>query len=268
VAGKIFDFTAHPADPALKVESRFEHRVDLVVAEPNNTSYYQTRVDKIAGAVTEEAPYKLHIVEPKAPLVQNGSMNLNVVAERAENFHGPISVSLLFKPQGVGTDDSLKIPEDKNEGTIPLSATGEAPPRKWKVAVNGTGNAGKGAIWVCSPFAELEVASPFVTGKIERGYVEQGQSAALTCKLTQLKPFEGTAKIRLANLPAKVSAQEIEITAADQEVQFQVTADNTALPGQKKDLFCVLTFMKEGETVTQNIAQGGVLRIGRSADKK
>jgi hypothetical protein len=45
--------------------------------------------------VVEEVPFKVSIVEPKVPLVQNGEMNLQVVAERAEGFDEPITLKML-----------------------------------------------------------------------------------------------------------------------------------------------------------------------------
>ena len=38
------------------------------------TAWLTARVDKLAVAVTQEAPFKLSIVQPKVPLVQGGSM--------------------------------------------------------------------------------------------------------------------------------------------------------------------------------------------------
>ena len=66
----------------------------------NNTPYYQAHVDKLALVVAEEAPFKLTLGEPKVPLVQNGSMELKVVAERKAGFSGPITIRMLFNPPG------------------------------------------------------------------------------------------------------------------------------------------------------------------------
>ena len=175
---------------------------------------------------------------------------------------------MLYNPPGVSSQNSVKIPEGQNEGSIPLNAAGDAQPSKWQIAVIGSGDAGKGAVWVSSSIAQLEVSQPFVTAKIERGYVEQGQSATVTCKLTQNKPFQGNAKIQLLNLPNKVTAQDMEITSTDQEVQFPITADKGSSTTQRKDLFCLLTIIQDGEPIVHNIAQGGMLRVAKAVDKK
>lgn len=267
MAGKLSTFAVHPVDQSKKVESEFQHVIDII-PDPNNAPYLQSKVGKVAVAVTDEAPFKLAIVEPKVPIVQNGAMNLKVVVERKEGFNLPVKVSLLYKPPGIGAENQVDVPEGKTEAVIPISANGDAPVREWKIAVEGFADDGKGAVWVCSPFAKLEVAKPFVTASIERGYVEQGQSATVTCHLVQNRPFDGKAKIQLLNLPNKVASREMEVTSADTEIHFAVTAEKTSMVGQKKDLFCMLTIMQDGEPVVHNIGQGGVLRIGKAVEQK
>ena len=266
ISGKTSQFLPTPADPGKKAPGRFEHVVELVTGD--NNTYYQTRVDKVAVSVAQEAPFKLHIIEPKVPMVQNGSMNLKVAVERADGFKGAVEISMLYNPPGISSQNVVTIPEGQTEGEISLNAAGDASPNKWRIAVIGSGDAGKGTVWVCSPLTDLETSQPFVTAKIERGYVEQGQSATVTCKLTQNKPFQGKAKIQLVNLPAKVTAQEMEITSADQEVQIPVTAGKDSTTSQKKDLFCLLTIIQDGEPIVHNIAQGGMIRIAKAVDKK
>ena len=79
---------------------------------PGQSVYWKHDVDRAAVAVTEEVPFKISIVEPKVPLVQNGSMNLKIVAERKPGFKGPITIYPLFNPPGVGSahvgDDPAK----------------------------------------------------------------------------------------------------------------------------------------------------------------
>jgi len=268
VTGTLSQITATPADPAKKVATSFAHDVNLVISNPNQTTYYQAHVDKLPVAVSDEAPFKVHIVAPKVPIVQNGAMNLKVDIERSAGFTGPVEIALLYKPNGIGADNTVKISEGQTEGIIPLSAGPDAPVRKWRIAATANADTGKGQVWVCSPFEDLEVAAPYITAKLDRGFVEQGQSATIHCVLTQNTKFEGKAKIQLLNLPNKVTAQDVEISATDQEVSIPVTADKTSPVSQKKDLFCTVTIMQDGEPIVQNIAQGGVLRIGKAGAPK
>ena len=53
----------------------------------NNVPYHTLDTNHIAVAVTEAAPFSIEVVEPKVPMVQNGSMQLKIVAKRAKGLH-------------------------------------------------------------------------------------------------------------------------------------------------------------------------------------
>ena len=85
IGGRLLDLTATWTNGASKVTGKFHQDIELVQG-PNNTTYYGTSVDKLCVAVTREAPFKLAIVDPKVPLVQAGSMRLEIAAEREPRF--------------------------------------------------------------------------------------------------------------------------------------------------------------------------------------
>src|SRR6185503_6713566 len=68
VTGKLLDLAATTSGAS----AHWRNDVELVQG-PNNTVYYATRVDKLLVAVTEAAPFKLRIEQPKVPIVQGGS---------------------------------------------------------------------------------------------------------------------------------------------------------------------------------------------------
>ena len=278
VAGKLVSLTGKPADDKTKAATKFRQEVDLVNGN-NNIRIYAASVEKLAVAVAEEAPFKLSIVQPKVPLVQNGQMQLKVVAERKPGFTGAIHVQMLFDPPGVGSGQA-DIAGDKTEALIPLNASGGAQVRKWKVAVLGSSTQpdapkppegqpapapgtvpAAGPVWVSSQLAELEIAPPVVTGKIEMAATEQGKPAPVLCKLTPGTKFDGKAKLQLVGLPPNATAGELEIAAADTQAVFDVKVDAKTPPGQHNQLACVLTLMKDGEPIVQTVSSGGVLRV-------
>jgi len=128
------------------------------------------------------------------------------------------------------------------------------------VCVIGSADVG-GPLWVSTQLAELEIAAPFVGGKIEMATAEQGKAAQVLCSLEQKRPFAGKAKVQLLGLPPNTSAAEREITSSDGKVVFDVRTDAKSPVGPHNSLFCAVTMMKEGEPITQSIAAGGVLRI-------
>jgi hypothetical protein len=227
---------------------------------PNQGVYWKNELDRAAVAVTEEVPFKVSIVEPKVPLVQNGSMNLKIVAERKPGFKAPITILPLFNPPGVGSASSAVIPEGQTETLLPINANGAAQVRKWKTAVLATSDAGKGPIWVSSQLATLDVAAPYVTFAMERAAGEQGKATDLFCKITHTTPIPGAAKVKLLGLPPKVTAPDVDITKDTKEVAFKVAIDATSPPGQHNNIFCQVYVVQDGEPVLHNVG-GTQLRI-------
>lgn len=259
VGGTLARFNARHADPNQKIQSTFMQTVPLVVG-PGNSVFWRHDVDRAAVAVTEEVPFQIRIVEPKAPLVQNGSMNLKVVAERKAGFTAPITIVPLFNPPGVNAAGSATIPQGQNETVLPMNAAPNAQVRKWKTAVLASATVGGGPVWVSSQLATLEVASPFVTFAMERAAGEQGKITELFCKVQHGSPFQGAAKVQLVGLPPKVTAPVLEITNETKELAFQLTIDPTSPPGQRNNVFCQVFVVQNGETVLHNVG-GTQLRI-------
>src|SRR5262249_7037150 len=133
-AGKLCRFTAKSTDSKQAIDCDFSQVAELVVAPPNQSVYWRHEVDRAALAVTEEGPFKIHLVEPRVALVQYVSLGLKVVAERKPGFTAPIAVYPLFNPPGVSTGVAT-IAEKQTEAWIPVSALSNAQVRKWQTAV-------------------------------------------------------------------------------------------------------------------------------------
>jgi len=279
LGGKLIDLVGKPADANVKLKSQFLQAADLVVGN-NAVPFYQAKVDKLAVAVVDEAPFTLQIVQPKVPLVQQGQMNLKVVAQRKPGFTGGIHLRMLFDPPGVGSGQ-VDMPGDKSEALLPLNASGGAQVRKWKICVLGNSDqpakpapaAGQpapapatvpaaGPVWVSTQLAELEIAPPLVLGKIEMAATEQGKPAPVLCKLDPKTKFDGKGKLQLVGLPPNATvAGDVEIGADAKEAVFNVNVDAKTPAGQHNQLACILTVMKNGEPIVQTVSAGGVLRV-------
>jgi hypothetical protein len=260
IGGKLIDLVATGTNASGKVTGKFKQEIELVQG-PNNTTFYGTSVDKISAAVVKEVPFKLRIVEPKVPLVQAGSMRLEIVAERDKDFDEPIEVNMVWNPPGVSSQSEATIPKGATNIFYQLNAGGGAETRTWKIAFLGQATVNGGRVFVSSQLANLEVATPFVTGKIETTWVNPGKSARLTVNLQHPKPFDGKAIVKLVGLPEKVSAADKEISKDDQEVVFDLNVDPACSTGSHKNLFCSVDVKQNGETITHSIANGGILRI-------
>jgi hypothetical protein len=259
VAGTLGQLTASLADPKTPLKGGFEQSI-ILVGVPNQGVYWKQEVDRAAVAVGEEVPFKVSIVEPKAPMVQNGSMNLKIVAERKNGFKGAITIYPLFNPPGVGSAASAVIPEGANETVLPMNAAPNAQARKWKTAVIATAECGKGPVWVSSQLATFEVAAPFVAFTMERSAGEQGKPTEMFCKISHTTPFEGSATVKLVGLPPKVTAPDVQMTKETKEIAFKLAVDPTSPPGQHNNVFCQVFVTHLGETVLHNVG-GTQLRI-------
>ncbi len=251
VAGKLIDFTARHADPNQKISGKFKNRADYIISAPGQSLYRWKDVDKLAIAVVDELPFKIEIVEPKVPLVRNGSMQLKIVAHKKEGWDEQINVQFPFRPPGVGAASSVNIPKGKNEVLYPITANGGAAIKKWKVFAIGSANVG-GAAWASSQLANLEIVEPYVTFELQRASCEQGQPAEVFCKLTMATPFDGNAKAELLGIPPKVVGGPVEFNKDTKELTFKMTTDPAA-PVGKHNLYCQLTITQNGEPIVSRV---------------
>ncbi len=250
VAATLGRLTAKLADPkANPVPSDFSQNAELIVGNPGQSIYWTVTTDRLAATVTDEVPFKVSIVEPKVPLVQNGSMALKIVAERKPGFTAPITIIPLINIPGVSAATQAVIPEKQTETTLVMNAAGNAAVRAWKFAVNATATVGDGPVWVSSQLASLEVAPPLVAFNLERAAVEQGQATEIVCKVQTVTPFDGPAQVKLIGLPAKVTTADKEINKDTKEFTFPVTTVADSPVGQHRNLFCEVVVMKNGEPI-------------------
>jgi hypothetical protein len=254
------------ADKA-NVASGVEHDVD-VAENGNQRSFYQVKEHSLPVAVTEEVPVKIELVQPKVPILQNGSMNLKVRAERKGDFKGAVNLSLLWAPPGIGSPGTVPIKEGENEGSLQISANGNAQIAKWKICVVGSVDYGKGPVFISTQLVDLEVAAPFISGTFARTFIDQGDQGSITLKLEQKVPFEGKAKVAVVSLPNGVTAEPREITKDDTEVKFELKAAADAQVGQHKQLIAQFTLEKDGEPMTNSVARGGILRVDKASVAK
>ncbi len=270
IAGALLTPAARAADSSApkgkEIVSRFRHTVDWVRIQ-NDIGYSKSEVSQLAAAVVEVVPFTVRIVEPKVPLVQSGETALKIIAERQDGFDEPITVKMLWNPPGVTSPPDLVIPKGANSVDYKLNASNKAEVRKWKTAVVATATVQGGVASVSSQLAELEIAAPFLAGKIDLTKVERGQTAKLVCTLEQKNPFAGKAVARLVGLPTNTSASDVEITQDSKEAVFEIVTTDKSPVGSHKNIFCSVLLTRDGESITHLIAQGSLLRIDASRPK-
>ena len=245
-------------DDNREINGHFTNTADLVRYQ-NNEMLWTADVVRVPVAVVEKLPYSIEIVEPKVPLVRNGSMSLKIVAKRDEGFTKPITVEFPFRPPGVGTLPNVQIPEGQNEVIYPLNADGNAQVGSWKVYAVGMADVG-GTGLTATPFAKLDVADNFMNLAPERAAVIQAQPTEVYAKVEVKTPFEGTATAVLLGLPNKVTAEPVQITKDTADVRFKVTTAAESPVGRHQGLFAQVTIPMNGEEMVHRAA-GVELRI-------
>jgi hypothetical protein len=255
LAGALANVVGRSLDPKVKVEGHLEQDTMLVRGQ-NNRKVWGHLADRMALAVTEEVPYTIEVVQPKVPLVRNGSMNLKVVAKRKEGFTAPIAVRMLYNPPGVGSAGSVSIPEGKNEAEIPLNANSGAEMKTWKIAVMGQATVGDGPVLVSSQLADLEIADAFFTLAFRAAAVEQGDETTMVATVTKNKDFDGKAKLELVGLPNEATAEPVEIDKETTELTFKVKTTKASPAGRHKSILCRAVVMANGEPITHSLGPG------------
>jgi hypothetical protein len=277
VKASLASVSGRPASSQVTVPSEFSSTAELVLGQ-NNVPFWTRTVESLAVAVTEEAPFSIEVIEPKVPLVRNGTMELKVVAHRKPGFTAPIGILLPWNPPGISSKREAVIAEGQNEGTILLNAGSGAPLATWKIVVNGTyiepppgppptGAAARrrnrgGRLTVSSQLARLTIARPYLALKFTPVSVDQGDDLDLGVKVEKAVDFTGEAKVTLLGLPNKVTTQPVAITRDSTEMVFHIKTDRTSPPGEVKNLFCQVVITQNGEPILHNLGTGR-LRIDR-----
>lgn len=261
LAGKLTEVTAKPTDSNVDVTGKFLQR-SMLVRGQNNRDMWGHDADRMALLVTEEVPFTLEIVQPKVPLVRDGSMQLKVVAKRAEGFEGEISLRLLYDPSGVSASRSIKIKKDESEALIPVTANGNAAIGTWKMTVLGTAPHKAGNVEIATPFVDLEVADRYFDLALGKTAVEQGNEVPFVVDVTKKKDFEGEAVMELVGLPAGATAEPVKITKDSEKAVFTIKTTPEAKDGRHKSVLTRTTVVENGEPILHTLGTGE-LRIDK-----
>lgn len=264
------DIVARPVDKKATLTSGYRQTV-VMNGYGNNDYYLHMHIDKLAFAITESAPYRVEVEEPKSALVQNGEMALKFKVIREKGFEGAVTVQMDLRPQGISTATPVTVPASQSEGTYIIGAARNAAAGTHQIALtaaSGTVRRGRAfsdgetrTIISSQPF-KLTVAEPHVEARLPRTSIERGKTATIVCKLNHLQAFEGKAKATLGRLPRGIELVEPikEITGADKEVTFTLRATSEALVGNYQGVVLDLTVIDKGQQVRQ-LSGYGILRI-------
>jgi hypothetical protein len=268
VAASLVDVVGKLVDPAKQIVGHLSQRTMLVRGQ-NNRDVWGHDGNRMAIAVTNKVPFRIEIVQPKVPVVRNGSMQLKVIAHREEGHTAAIRLRMLYNPSGIGSSGSISIPANKNEASIPMTANGGAVIGKWPIIIVGQSAVGNGTVEVATQMAELEVADRFFDLAIQKSAGELGQSAQIVVKVTKKIDFAEIADVQLLGLPANTTGptEPGKLSQDSEEIVFNVVITEKARPGTYKSLVCRAILMRNGEPITTTLG-GGELRVDKPLPPK
>lgn len=266
LAARLAEIAGESTEPAVK--GRLRQRFDLVVAQPNDTSYYESYCDRLPLAVVEEAPFTIEVAPIKVPLVHFGQMPLKVTLQRHEGFDRPVTLRLLGAHNGIGAQPTIDVPAGQSSAIYMLNANGDAEARRHTVALVGEADAGRGLVLLASAPIEFDVAPPYLGLKLDLAAAEQGAAVQIVAHVTPTTPFVGKAKVSLRGLPAQATCVDLECESAEATLVFDVTTTKETPVGKHTTLFCQVIIEQEGEPIVHFLGGGGTLRVDPPAPPK
>lgn len=271
------------------VTGGFAQVVDLL-AGSGDSSFESVRVDRLALAVTEEAPYEVDLLPPVGPLARDGEIEVLAKVRRAKDFDDAIEVSLPYLPPGVEMEGPAIVPTGREDAVLRLLARPDADPASWRLAaearpapprrdrremtlalmaqIDVTGAGGRraranteGLPQVASRFAEVELGSAPVTGRLDPAVTEQGRTVTVAVTLEHARPLPAAMSATLEGLPARAEASTVPVAPGAQRLEFQVVVASDAPVGRYERLAVRLTGQVDGRSVVYRVGRGSRFEI-------
>ena len=233
------------------------HHVDV----NNEGPYHSASFDRIATAVTTEAPFKIDLLPPAAPIVKNGTARLKVRATRSADYAEKITVRFLWNPPGISGPVTVEIPGDQSEVDYELNASADATPADWQVCVLAEANTPQGPVLVASGLIPLKIAEPYVSLTLDLAASEQGKATFMAGKIETTHPFEGSAQVELQGLPFGSSCPPLTFTKDQTTINFPIAIAADAKVGKHNGVFCKVLIPENNTTILHQTAMGSTLRI-------
>lgn len=280
IGGRLVQVEASGSTTTGSVIGNFRQVVDLVAGSADQL-FQSAEVDRLAVAVIDEVPYSIHLSDPVSSLAPDGTVNLEIVATRAEGFHAPLEVTLPFLPPWVDGPDKVIIPADQTKVTYPIHAWPKAVPRTWTICAEAKPGLSPDAMpdrtgmnedrrRPSKPLARTAVASNPVSLKIDESPVvgsiamvvaEQGKPCEVVCVLERRADLPDQLTAVLEGLPNRVTASAVQVASGDREIRFVLTPEQSCPVGTFPDLMVRLDGTMKDQSVSWMVGRGSVLRI-------
>lgn len=261
IGGGFYDLLATTTEGEPPVSGRFVQTLDLVRGPQNGVEYYTRTFQKLPVSVTEPLPFAVSIVQPKVPIVRNGTIKLKIKAERKEGYDPKITVRFPWLPPGISSPATMTFSEKATELEYELNANANAELSAWNLTVIAESDGPTGRVFTAAPFIKLSVEEPFLDVKLSMTTAKQGETVEMQAEVSSLRDFSGEADIQLYGLPAHSTAQISKLKPDAEALAIPVVTTDKTPVGQHKGVFCTAVVYHEGEPILHRLAMGSVLRV-------
>ena len=262
IAGGLHEFlvrSAGDAPPLVGTLTDTIHHIDI----NNQGPYHSASFDRIATAVTSEAPFKIDLIAAPVPIVKNGTLALKVLASRNPGYTETITVRFLWNPPGISGPVSIEIPGNASEALYELNANADAASATWQVCVLAEAPTAEGPVLVSSALTPLTLAEPYVSISLDLAATESGKATVMPAKIETLQPFEGAATVELIGLPHGATCPPQTFTKDQTELNFPIAVAPDAAIGKHNGVFCRVQIPQNGASILHQTAMGSTLRIDK-----
>ncbi|MEO1526285.1 MAG: pre-peptidase C-terminal domain-containing protein [Planctomycetota bacterium] len=241
---------------------------NLVLGQ-NRRAMFTYVTKRAAMAVTDAVPFSVELVQPKTPIVRNGSKSLKVKITKNEGFDDRVTFRTVYNPPGIGINNSRYIDKGKTEVDIPITANGGAGIGTWPIIFMAYYNTPTGQAVAATPPIQLEVQDSLFNYEFPKAAGELGTEIAVSFPLEVKREYKGEAEVQLVGLPAGVTstAATQKISPDATSVTFPLTIDAKTKVGKHKTLICQSRVHVDGEVIVQTNGTGE-LRVDKPLPPK
>ncbi|MGB7347424.1 MAG: PPC domain-containing protein [Pirellulaceae bacterium] len=206
-SASLYAIAGHGDEKNFNVMGRLKQTHKLVLGQ-NRRHMWAYDTQRAAMAVTDKAPFTIEMVQPKTPIVRDGSKELLVKIVRDEGFDGVVSLRTLYNPPGVGVNNSRRIEKGKTEALIPITANGSAALGQWPVVMVASYPTSNGTAYISTQAIMLDIQETLFKYEFPKAAGEQGNEITFGVKMEVLRDYEGEAEVQLVGIPNGVTSPE------------------------------------------------------------
>jgi len=254
------------ASPKIKIESGqnggfVQHLPINYSGGGNGGTYIMHRLEKFTLGIADKTPFKVRLEKNSLPLPKYGYHDIKIHVDREKGFDAEVEIRLAYRQDGLSGIDRIKLKKDQKSTTYRINAAGNAPEGDWPVIFTAKANHKGRSYEICEEY-NLNIIPNFIAAKMNLQSFRQGdKGTTVEVNLSQLKPFEGKAKVVLRGLSSTLKTNEVTIDKNSKNAVFTLDVDPKARRGTHKNMFISVQIPYAGKTLAQNLYTGGQIRI-------